>query len=102
MEYLPFLIASTLLFSIGLFGLLAQPHLVRKVIALNVMAGGIFLFLVAVARRNALDSPDPVPHAMVLTGLVVSLAATAFALALARRIHAATGEMRLPDPGEGP
>jgi multicomponent Na+:H+ antiporter subunit C len=93
-----YLVTAVVLFCIGLFGLFAQGHLMRKIIALNVMAGGIFLFLVTIARRNASEVPDPVPHAMVLTGLVVSLAATAFALALARRIHAATGSMRLPEP----
>jgi multicomponent Na+:H+ antiporter subunit C len=39
---------------------------------------------------------DPVPQAMVLTGIVVSVAATALALALARRLLNLTGEMRLP------
>jgi multicomponent Na+:H+ antiporter subunit C len=51
------------------------------------MGTGIFLFLVAAAARNGLENPDPVPHAMVLTGIVVAVSATALGLALAGRIH---------------
>ncbi|TVQ33411.1 MAG: NADH-quinone oxidoreductase subunit K [Phycisphaeraceae bacterium] len=94
------MLTACLLFCIGLFGLITRGHLMRNVMSLNVMGGGVFLFLVAVARRDAGESgPDPVPHAMTLTGIVVALAASAFALALARRIHSITGEMRL-EPGD--
>jgi len=31
--------------------------------------------------------PDPVPHALVLTGIVVAFSATALALALGRRLR---------------
>jgi multicomponent Na+:H+ antiporter subunit C len=89
--------AGVVLFCIGLFGAVARTHLLRKIIALNITASGVFLFLISVAHRNSLEVPDPVPHAMVLTGIVVSLAATAFAIALARRIFSATGRMSLPD-----
>lgn len=95
-----YLLASTLIFALALFTLLAAPHLLRKVLALNVMGSAVFLFLVAAARRGADAPPDPVPHAMVLTGIVVALAATALALALARRIHAQTGHTRLPEDEE--
>ena len=43
------------------------------------------------------EQPDPVPHAMVLTGIVVAVSATAFALVLARRIYSVTGSTRLPE-----
>lgn len=88
------------LFCIGLHGLVAREHLLRKILALNVMGGGAFLVLVAVAYRNRDAVPDPVPQAMVLTGIVVAVSATAFALALARRIHALRGDARLDDDGE--
>jgi multicomponent Na+:H+ antiporter subunit C len=71
----------------GLLGLVSGRHPVRKILALNVMGTGIFLFLVAGAARNGLETPDPVPHAMVLTGIVVAVSATALGLALAGRIH---------------
>jgi multicomponent Na+:H+ antiporter subunit C len=99
MSYLAYMIAGALLFCLGLFGVVARRHLLRKIIGLNVMSGGIFLLLIATARRNTIDVADPVPHAMVLTGLVVALAATAFALTLLRRIYRVTGHAVLP---EGP
>ena len=81
---------------IGLYGVLTREHLLRRLLALNVTGGGVFLLLVAVAARGG-GAPDPVPHAMVLTGIVVAVSVTAFALALVRRIHAATGRAWLPE-----
>ncbi len=91
--------AGAFLFVIGLYGLIAQAHLVRKIISLNITGSGIFLILVALARRTPGSPPDPVPHAMVLTGLVVAVSATAFALMLARRVFEETGKPQLPDDG---
>jgi multicomponent Na+:H+ antiporter subunit C len=96
----PFLLYSLTgvgLLVVGLHGLIARPHLLRKLIALNVMGGGAFMLLVAVAYRNAGEAPDAVPHAMVLTGIVVAVSATAFALSLIRRLHAETGRVTLDD-----
>ncbi len=45
------------------------------------------MMLIAVAYRGPGVPPDPVPHALVLTGIVVAVSATALALALARRLH---------------
>jgi multicomponent Na+:H+ antiporter subunit C len=87
------------LFSLGLYGLIAYGHLLRKILAINVMGSGVFLILVALANGSGETSPDPVPHAMVLTGLVVSVSATALALALACRVHENTGSAQLPEDG---
>jgi len=90
-------VAGVVLFCISLYGALAYAHLLRKILALNLMGSGIFLFLVALARNTTGPFPDPVPHAMALTGIVVAVSATAFALALARRIHGETGAASLSD-----
>ena len=66
---------------------LLQPALLRKVLALNVMGSGVFLLLIAAAYRGPDAAPDPVPHALVLTGIVVAVSATALALALGRRLR---------------
>ncbi len=79
--------------AIGLRGLMVYPHLLRKALSLNVMSTGIFMFLVAMAGRAPGGTPDPVPHAMVLTGIVVAVSATAMLLTLIARLHAATGRM---------
>lgn len=86
------------LFSIGLFALGARRHLLARILALNIMGSGIFVVLVALARRSG--EVDPVPHAMVITGIVVAVSATAFALRLMLRVTDATGSPRLPRSGD--
>jgi multicomponent Na+:H+ antiporter subunit C len=87
-------VTGAALFAIGVAGLVLQVHLLRKILAFNVMGSGAFLVLVGLAQRDG--ALDPVPQAMVLTGIVVAVAATALALALARRLLNLTGQMRLP------
>ena len=91
-----YLFAAIGLFSIGLFALIFDPHLFRKILAFNVMGSGVFLLLIASAARTPDGVPDPVPHAMVLTGIVVSVSATAVGLALAKRYHYKTGRTSMP------
>ncbi|MBE7502388.1 MAG: NADH-quinone oxidoreductase subunit K [Verrucomicrobiales bacterium] len=88
-------LAGIALFGLGLHALIARAHLVAKILALNVMGAGVFMFLIAVAARG--EIPDPVPHALVLTGIVVAVSATALALALALRVRAAGGRAELPE-----
>jgi multicomponent Na+:H+ antiporter subunit C len=72
--------------ALGLRAALLHPSLLRRVLAINIMGTGVFMLLVAVAYRGPDLAPDPVPHALVLTGIVVAVSATALALALARRL----------------
>lgn len=88
------------LFSLGLYALIVHAHLMRKILAINVMGSGTFLLLVALSSRTGAMTdpvPDPVPHAMVITGIVVAISATALALAVMLRLHAATGRAVLPE-----
>ena len=85
------------LFTLGLYALIVHAHLLRKILAINVMGSGVFLVLVALGGRSPGASPDPVPHAMVITGIVVAVSATALALALMLRVQAKTGQPRLPE-----
>lgn len=85
------------LFAIGLYGVLAYSHLLRKILAINVMGNAVLLFLVALGRIGP-QQTNPVPHAMVLTGIVITVSATAFALALARRLHREVGAVDLDTP----
>jgi multicomponent Na+:H+ antiporter subunit C len=88
-----------LLFCIGWFGLVVQPHMLRKIIASNVMGTGVFLLLVAMAARGG-TSTDPVPHAMVLTGIVVAVSATGVAIKLALHVQELTGRSTLSNGDE--
>ena len=99
---LPYALSGAFLFAVGLYGLLAHPHLVRRIVAFNVVGSGVFLVFGAIAARAPDAGTDPVPHASVITGIVVAVSATALALTLCRRIHDATGRAELPDdPGPG-
>ena len=89
-------LCGVLLVGIGLYGVIAHAHLLRKIIALNVMSSGVFMLFIALARR-APNTPDPVPHAMVITGIVVAVSATALALTLMLRVAAETGSAELHD-----
>jgi multicomponent Na+:H+ antiporter subunit C len=82
-----YIIASIGLFGIGLYGVIVAPHILRKILAINIMSVGVFMLLVASAN-NVNGMTDPVLHAMVLTGIVVAIAGTALALFLAGKIHA--------------
>ncbi len=95
-----YLLTGGFLVTCGLYHLLCVPSLLRKILAANVMGTGVFMILIAMAARQPEAPPDPVPHAMVLTGIVVSVCATAVALKLICRLHAFTGRDVLPDEGE--
>ncbi|MGD2113262.1 MAG: NADH-quinone oxidoreductase subunit K [Gammaproteobacteria bacterium] len=80
-------LAGCLIVALGLRSALLRTSLLQRVIAVNILGSGVFLILIAVAYRGPGVTPDPVPHALVLTGIVVAVSATALALALARRLH---------------
>lgn len=67
-------------FLLALHGLMTLHDPIRRLIAVNLMGAGTFLVMVSLARRS--EVPDPVLHALVVTGLVVAISATAFALRL--------------------
>jgi len=79
---------AALLVGIGGLGLWRGPELLRRILALNVIGAGIFMLMVALAYRPVMqgEPADSVLHALVLTGLVVAVSATAFALALLGRL----------------
>ena len=83
--------SGIILFSIGLYALLVRRHLLRKILAANIMGSGVFMVFISVGARGEGAVADPVPQVMVLTGIVVSLCFTAVAIVLAVRIHNLTG-----------
>lgn len=86
-----FLGAGAAVFVLGVVAHLVVRDLIRRIVALNVASGGVMLVLLALADRGE-GAPDPVPQALVLTGIVVMAAITGLALALARRIEDAGDE----------
>ncbi len=97
--------AAVIIFGIGLSNLLLQRNLIKKIIGLNIMNTSVYLFLAAKGYISGRAAPlliqdaagnwindasvyvNPVPSGLVLTGIVVSLSVTAFALALTLRLY---------------
>lgn len=94
--FLLFMGTGSALIALGLLGLLRQHNLVRKILAINVLGNGVFLLFITTAWRDATTFADPIPQAMVLTGIVVAVCATALGLALIERVQRWTGALDLP------
>jgi len=85
------------LVGLGLYGLIVQPQLLRRILAFNLLGGGVFLLFGVIARRGAAAGlpGDPVPQALVITGIVVAFSATVVAVALLLRLFEVTGQASL-------
>jgi multicomponent Na+:H+ antiporter subunit C len=90
-------LCSAVLVGLGLFGLITHPQPLRKILAFNLIGGGVFVVFGVVARKGAAagSGGDPVPQALVITGLVVAFAATALAVALLLRLFQGAGRATL-------
>lgn len=98
----PYVIA-VLLFIIGALIVLNKSSLFKKLIGINIMESSLFIMFVgggyirgaavpAVDKVNAHSVyMNPLPSALMLTGIVVSVSVTAFALALIIRLHKSYG-----------
>ncbi len=86
-------LGAAVVIGLGLYGLMVNPHPLRKILAFNVIGSGVFLLFGAIARRGASAGVggDPVPQALLITGIVVAFSATALAVALLLRLFEATG-----------
>ena len=78
--------------------------LLFKLLALNLMGSGVFLLFGVIARRGAAAglAGDPVPQALVITGIVVAFSATAIAVALLLRLHGQAGEASIDQEDDQP
>lgn len=101
---------AIVLFGVGFTTLLLNNNLIKKIIGLNIMDTSIFLFFIAKGYIEGLEAPiitgihkgggsyvNPIPSALMLTGIVVAVSTTAFALALAVKIHEKYGTVELDE-----
>ena len=88
----------------GLFIVISQNNLVKKLVGLAIFQTSVFLFYITVGKMAEgtapilIDSADvaysnPLPHVLILTAIVVGVATTALGLALVLRIYAAFGSI---------
>lgn len=99
----PYQFTAMLLFLIGFFTLLTHSNVIKKVIGLNIMETGVFLFFVASGYIHGAQAPivregvevyaNPLPMALILTGIVIAISITAFSLALIVRLYARFGTL---------
>lgn len=86
-------LCAAALVGVGLYGMIVNPQPLRKILAFNLIGSGVFLLFGAIARRGAAAgmAGDPVPQALLITGIVVAFAATALAVALLLRLFDTVG-----------
>ena len=95
-----FLVLGAVLAVLGTARLLITEDVIRRVVGLNVASGGVLMVIIAVGFDG--EAPDPVTHALALTGIVITVSVSAFALALARRVEQDDDEAAAADDdGEG-
>ncbi len=85
----------------GLYVVMAQTNLVKKVLGLNIFQVAVFILYISVGKLAGGTAPilvegfdryaNPLPHVLILTAIVVGVATTALALALVIRIDKAYG-----------
>ena len=101
---------------LGIYVIMADANLVKKVIGLNIFQTAVFILYISVGEIEGGTAPilsdafsvytNPLPHVLILTAIVVGVATTALALALVVRIHRAyatveEGEIDTEDARDG-
>lgn len=98
----PYTIA-VFLFLIGVVIIISKSNLFKKLIGLSIMESSIFIMFVSSSNIRTGAVPilneakpqqlyiNPLPSALMLTGIVVSVSVTAFALALILRLYKTYG-----------
>ncbi len=92
---------SIALIMTGLYMVMANDNLVKKILGLNIFQTAVFILYISMGKLTGGTAPiasdqfvhyaNPLPHVLILTAIVVGVATTALALALIVRIHRAYG-----------
>jgi multicomponent Na+:H+ antiporter subunit C len=95
------------LIMVGLYMVMANANLIKKIIGLSVFQSGVFILYISMGKVDGGSAPiasnaitlysNPLPHVLILTAIVVGVATTAVALALAVRIFEAYGSLEEDD-----
>ena len=88
-----------ILMAIGLFGMICCSNLMKKLMCMNILQVAIILFFLTFGQKTSGTLPvlmegmssvddyiNPLPHALMLTAIVVSLGTTGVGLALLMKI----------------
>ena len=99
-----------ILMFLGMFGMIISNNYMKKMMAMNVMQVAVILFFLCFAQKEGGMIPilngittdpslyiNPLPHALMLTAIVVSLGTTGVAIALLMRIRETYGSVEEDD-----
>ena len=88
-----------ILFFLGMFGMIVCKNYMKKLMSMNIMQVAVIFFFLCFAQKDGGMIPvldgvtsdpaayiNPLPHALMLTAIVVSLGTTGVALALLMRL----------------
>jgi multicomponent Na+:H+ antiporter subunit C len=91
----------------GFYIVIARPNLIKKIVGLFIFQTSVFILFISMAKIEGGTAPiieagisvysNPLPHVLILTAIVVSLATTALGLALVVRIREAYGTVNEDD-----
>lgn len=102
-------IGAACIFTIGLYTVLTHSNLIKKVIGINIMETAVFLFFVSVgyvkggkapiieAETNTVTYVNPLPSALILTGIVVAVSITAYFLSLVIKLYEEYGTLDIDE-----
>lgn len=92
-----------ILMMIGLYIVIAQGNLVKKLIGLTLFQTSVFIMYITMGKIKGATAPilteghtlysNPLPHVLILTAIVVGIATTAVGLALVVRIKESYGSI---------
>ncbi|MFP4457730.1 MAG: cation:proton antiporter subunit C [Clostridia bacterium] len=97
------------LFVIGLYTVLTHSNLLKRIIGVNIMETSVFLFFVSIGFIRGAKAPiiekmtgesfyvNPLPSAMILTGIVVAVSITAYALSLLINLYKEYGTLEIDE-----
>jgi multicomponent Na+:H+ antiporter subunit C len=92
-------IGAIALFVIGLRIVVTHSNLIKRIMGINIMGTGVFLFFVAIGNVTGGVPPivnpevedqlfiNPIPSVLILTGIVVVVSITVYSLSLVVRIY---------------
>lgn len=93
-------LVAIILFIVGFHTMLTHANLIKKIIAMNIMDTSIFLLFVSIGYIKEAAPPiislspagetvyvNPLPSALILTGIIVAVSVTAYALSLVIKIY---------------
>jgi len=91
-------LVSMVLFVVGFHMVLTHSNLIKKVMALNIVETAVFLFFISAGYASGGRVPiisgevgrpliNPLPSALILTGIVIAVSLTAFALSLVIKMY---------------